>query len=499
MLNILHHSSLRFLFAGAIFSLLLTFLVFGLGRGSSLGFEGLGGDAQPGPYTLKSSSHCGNTASELNTVTQTNTSNQTEWGQGKEWSFTPHRDANNHGLSEAQCLLAFPKLFGEIDRVAQKYLTKNQLITFQDVDDVHRRGGIDGNGNGLVRAAIVDGKLYILDFGPQPFTFSRGKATLHSLNRALTAYAGRRTLPNIEFVLSTDDFVPDQEQGPIWSYSRRYGDEVGNGDWNEQTSSSGSASGIWLMPDFGYWSWPEVKVGSYSDIRRRIADVDGGLRFKNKKKQLLWRGSVASNPEIRGALLSATRGKPWSSTREINWDTSSQEDADNGILPMESHCTYQFLAHTEGRSFSGRGKYLLSCGSVVIAHKPLWAEMHHGALISSGPEANYVQVERDFSDLERKIEHLLDNPEVAERIAVNAFATFGERYLSPAAESCYWRALVRAYGGVSGFEPLLEVERTTGKKESGKGKGARVSIWKWVLHGVMIYEGIYGLAFGSGF
>ncbi|KAL4799927.1 lipopolysaccharide-modifying protein [Aspergillus venezuelensis] len=233
------------------------------------------------------------------------------------------------------------------------------------------------------------------------------------------------------------------------------------------------------MPDFGYWSWPEVHVGSYKDIRALIASVDGdgesaGLHFHDKKKQLLWRGSVTSNPSIRESLLSTTRGKSWSSTREINWD--DPKSTKTNVVPMEDHCAYQFLAHTEGRSFSGRGKYLLNCRSVIISHKLEWEEMHHSALIPSGPDANYVQVERDWSDLERKIEHLLDNPEVAERIADNAVRTFRDRYLTPAAESCFWRYLVRRYGEVSGFVPVLE--------ENGKGKGRvrrAVSFDDWVL------------------
>jgi hypothetical protein len=285
----------------------------------------------------------------------------------------------------------------------------------------------------------------VIEHAGMPYTYSRATATLSALNRALVAIPTREKLPNIEFVFSTDDFVED-DQGAIWSYSKRDNSE-----------------NVWLMPDFGYWSWPEVKVGNYGDLRRRIAAIDdggwiedrfvAGLDFQDKKKQLIWRGSVATAPRLRGMLLRQSRGKSWASVRTLNWDDA--DDLRLNWLPMEDHCRYMFLAHTEGRSFSGRGKYLLNCRSVMISHPLVWREMHHAALVSTGPDTNYVEVAPDFSDLQGKIEYLIDHPAVAERIANNSRATFRDRYLTPAAEACFWRALIRQYASVCDFEPPL--------------------------------------------
>ncbi|KAL4816561.1 glycosyl transferase family 90-domain-containing protein [Aspergillus spinulosporus] len=449
--------ALRFLGAGAALSItLLTLLIF---RRPSY----FGPDGSP-PYILK------NPVSTLTQLHQSSTSQTNGEVGGNDtqqsgWEFNVHRDGDKHGLSESECLLAFPKLFTELDRTAE-FWASNGGITYEDVDDIARGGGVDGNGNGLVRAAIEDGELYIIDYGPQPYTFSRGKATLHSLHRALSSYADRYSLPDIEFVLTTDDFSArtSKRLSPIWSYTKRQEDED---------------AGIWLMPDFGFWSWPEVEtVGEYKDVRRRISAMEEGIAFSDKKKQLLWRGSVSANPEIRKALLDAARGKSWANVKEISWDNShfqphsKSNPPDNDVLPIEDHCTYAFLAHTEGRSFSGRGKYLLNCNSVFIAHKLSWLEAHHSALISSGPDANYVEVERDWSDLERKVEFLLDNPQTAERIAENSVKTLRDRYLTPAAESCYWRALLRKYGEVSGFAPVLKEGR-----KGEKNRGSRFESW----------------------
>jgi hypothetical protein len=47
------------------------------------------------------------------------------------------------------------------------------------------------------------------------------------------------------------------------------------------------------------------------------------------------------------------------------------------------------------------------------------------------------------------MDSLLQNPRKAERIATNNVKTFRERYLTPAAEACYWRGLWDGWAEVS--------------------------------------------------
>lgn len=119
---------------------------------------------------------------------------------------------------------------------------------------------------------------------------------------------------------------------------------------------------------------------------------------------------------------------------------------------------------TIGHSYSGRGKYLQNCNSVVIMHKRTWFESHHPLLISSGPAQNIVEVETDFSDLEEKVLYLLQNPDRAQQIAKNNVDTFRDRYLTPAAQACYWRRLLRSWADVSFKPEAWEVEERTGAK-----------------------------------
>ena len=87
-------------------------------------------------------------------------------------------------------------------------------------------------------------------------------------------------------------------------------------------------------------------------------------------------------------------------------------------------------------------------------HKLQWIQHHHFLLVDGGPLQNYVEVERDFSDVRRKIHALIEDPLRAELIANNSVATFRERYLTPAAEACYWRRLWKSWASVADFDDL---------------------------------------------
>lgn len=208
---------------------------------------------------------------------------------------------------------------------------------------------------------------------------------------------------------------------------------------------------VWLMPDFGYFSWPLDLVGAYEQIRTEMAQ--NAVPFDAKTPKLLWRGVLWTN-KLRTKLVAATRGKPWADVEEIMWKDRSNVAAKFEKLTVATvdHCDYQFLMHTEGRSYSGRGKYLLNCGSVVVMHTPEWIEPHHSVLVPSGAAQNVVMVNRNFSDLETKMKTLLADPARGKLIAANGATTFRERFLTPAAQACYWRALFRAWAGVS-FAP----------------------------------------------
>lgn len=353
-----------------------------------------------------------------------------------EWVFDHKRDGRNYGLSEEQCLSAFPLLYKEIDRAAEYRRKIGQNISLKEVETGWR-------GDGIVRIMIRDNQLYVIsapavtDRNHRP----RSIASLNSLNRAVMAYQGK--LPDVEFTITDHDSAlinPDGNQTTL-AYSRLEKQET-----------------LWLMPDFGFWGWPSVGMNSYTELQSILDEEEDD--FLDKVAKLVWRGALGvAGRNLREALLKQSEGQVWSDVHTIVWknETSVKEN----LLSMQDHCNYMFVAQTEGNTYSGRLKYLLNCHSIVMSHELKWIEHFHHLLHSSGKDQNYIKLRRDFSDLPKTMNKYLHPPTLqddGQKIADNARRTFRERYLTPAAEACYWRALIRGWASVQGFTPQKWIE-----------------------------------------
>ena len=364
----------------------------------------------------------------------------------KEWVFDYKRDSRKYGLSEEQCLLAFPRLYEEVDR-AVEYRRKIGNITREDVK-------IDWRNNAIMRVMVRDGQLYIIHARDVDRAYRpRNLATLNSINRALVAYPG--SLPDVEFSITHNDnpLVDKNGKQTTWAYARLPHQES-----------------LWLMPDFGFWGWPGKGTNSYAEHQAVLDEEEPD--FLDKTPKLVWRGGIGNGGRgIRQKLIKESEGKTWSDVAPFVW--KNEAAVKQLYITMRDHCNYMFTAQTEGNTYSGRLKLLLNCHSIVMSHELRWVEHFHPLLQASGPNQNYVQLQRNFSDLPETIERLLE-PSVlhdqGQRIADNARRTFRERYLTPAAEACYWRALIRGWASVQGFEPERWVE-TEDVSDGGKKKG----------------------------
>jgi len=264
------------------------------------------------------------------------------------------------------------------------------------------------------------------------------------------ASTDEQKLPNIEFIFSIEDWTVADDL-PIWAYDRR-----------------GDDANTWLMPDFGFYAWPEPGVGTYSEVRRRMRDVEETTPFADKIPKLIWRGAVTPSvaPTLRQNLLDQTNNQTWADVRVLDW--KAEDNSKRNRIEIEDHCKYQFIQHTAGRAWSGRLKYVQNCQSVIVAHDLEWIQHHQHLLKSSGESQNYVLVRRDFTDLPEKMEYLIAHPEEAERIARSSARTFRDRYVTPAAEACYWRKLVKGWGEVA-WEPEFYKDVVAPKQRNWRG------------------------------
>lgn len=173
------------------------------------------------------------------------------------------------------------------------------------------------------------------------------------------------------------------------------------------------------------------------------------------------------NNPIRQALMEASRDKDWADVQIMNRDTR---------MHMAEFCAYQFPLHTEGFSWSGRLRYLQNCNSISIIHDLNYMAHYYDLLDAEGPNQNYIHVNSDWSDLEEKIQWYRSNTLDAQRVANNSVNTFRDRYLTPAAEACYWRRMVRNWAKVQNFAPEA-YEEARGEDDSRRQRGIDWEVW----------------------
>ncbi|KAK9899146.1 hypothetical protein P389DRAFT_140326 [Cystobasidium minutum MCA 4210] len=329
-------------------------------------------------------------------------------------------------LTQGQCMTFFPGLYAEADRAAQYWADRGgvTLETFQAVAAKHE---------GATRILIYDNELYILHYGGS--INSRMAAALAMINSAVLT--STEIIPNIEIILHTADAGGVGEDVPLFVLDRKA---------KEQS--------LWLMPDFGFYSWPEPKVGTWSEILRKADQWDAKMSWKEKIPKLFWKGVFMV--DVRKQLESVTRGKEWADIQDINWGDKAT------VMPMDEHCKYKFLAHAEGWAYSGRLKYLLACRSVVVAHEMQFIQHFHHLMDSqmNSTTQNIVIIPgQKWEQLPATMSTMLEDDDFSEALAERSHK-FWRYYLSPASIDCYWRYLFQRWADVQRFTPELKYEYT---------------------------------------
>jgi len=146
------------------------------------------------------------------------------------------------------------------------------------------------------------------------------------MHRAIVAHPD--PLPNIEFSFTVDDMAdPGNVGATTWALSRLPEKEK-----------------LWIMGDFGYWSWTAGPLGGWEEVRRRIGDVEGEGGFREKKPLAVWRGAVLN--EQRERLMEVSGGKDWADIEGGVWEGEGKTE----LMRIEEFCGYMFVVHTEGTS-----------------------------------------------------------------------------------------------------------------------------------------------------
>ncbi|PWY99956.1 hypothetical protein BCV70DRAFT_103123 [Testicularia cyperi] len=340
-------------------------------------------------------------------------------------------------LTEDECDAFFPGLYKEIDRSAEYFSEPEHALTLEYLDRV-----CDDGIWSHARVIVYNNRLYLKYF--QQGAFSRVNAALALLYQSVVT--SREKLPDAEFCLSANDW------GSMGKFS---------------LDRAPNLVDVWLMPDYGWFSWPEPGIGSYAEHREKTLAVERATPWKDKVGKLFWRGAMGVGTADRESLLAVAKDHVWNDVKPLDW--ANKQD----FVSMEDHCKWKFHAFPEGMTYSGRLRYLQNCKVVIVTHEPRWIQ-HWTHLYNADPESpdqNIVFVPEytgtdpgiEVHDGDHKIrdttwmrlpevmDRLLHDDARAEQIATNQWEFFRERYVSPASAACYWRKAIKAYANTQKF------------------------------------------------
>lgn len=143
-------------------------------------------------------------------------------------------------------------------------------------------------------------------------------------------------------------------------------------------------------------------------------------------------------------------------------------------ITMPDHCKYKFAVHTEGTTWSGRLKYLLSCHSTILVHPLTYVTHLYHLLESEGPNQNYVPVDKEWKELSATMDMLLADDGKAKKIADNAVTKFRDQYFTPAAQTCYFRRLFKVWSEMTPMPDPYEYKT--------HGDGTKTKEWRGMTY-----------------
>ena len=151
---------------------------------------------------------------------------------------------------------------------------------------------------------------------------------------------------------------------------------------------------------------------------RHFLRVSDQMRHEDKKDELLWRGTNHTAP--RNAFIERYHDRPGFDVGQANADEQTDPTRVKPFMSIPDQLRYKFIMSIEGNDLASNLKWIMSSNSVCIMRAPRnesW--FMEGRLV---PGEHFVQVKDDFSDVEEKVQELLERPEQSRRIIANANA-----------------------------------------------------------------------------
>lgn len=144
----------------------------------------------------------------------------------------------------------------------------------------------------------------------------------------------------------------------------------------------------------------------------RVVDANP---YEKKKNMAVWRG--AAHRKHRQDFLSTCYRSDLLDVGAVDNNVATKEYRKN-FMSLRGQLQYKFIISVEGNDVATNLKWIMSSNSLCFMRRPRYETWFmEGSLI---PGFHYVEVKDDYSDIDDKVEHYINNPCEANFILRNA-------------------------------------------------------------------------------
>ena len=256
---------------------------------------------------------------------------------------------------------------------------------------------------------IIDGKINFIE--------KKGYETRNQSVIDLLINANNyKKLPNIQFMIFTNDFLPSLELSKNYLFS----------------FCKNSLYESILFPNFNFNHWKEANIDYYNNIYNYFININNKIKWADKQNTVFWTGTntnIIRQKIHNGANLYNINNKNdmyFHHNYLINLNNVNNINNKNKYYSIEENAKYKYLLNMNGYSYGGRLNYLFLTGSCIIILKNTNLEQQWIEYFYDYFEAGIDYIEILYNDNDNDLDiinkindsiYLADS----EKIAINGF------------------------------------------------------------------------------
>lgn len=161
--------------------------------------------------------------------------------------------------------------------------------------------------------------------------------------------------------------------------------------------------------------WSEIGLDSSDDLIKRLYENT----TKSEINKVFWIGANTHSSRVLLAKL-ADKNPEIFDVCVMSWDQDGEDDrlkSKTRYVSLYDHSKYKYLIDCQGNGYSARLKWLLATGRPVFV---IDRDIVEPWFQSLKPFEHYIPVKENLSDLLEKYKMVENNPELYEKISINA-------------------------------------------------------------------------------